>query len=53
MRLSFIHFILIFFTQLFISEDINAESAHEYVDRIHGNIIQVIKEKQPVFETLI
>lgn len=51
MRLSFIHFILIFFVQLFIPANINAESAHEYVDRIHGNIIQVIREKQPVFET--
>ena len=50
MRLSFIHFILIYFVLLFIPSNINAESAHEYVDRIHGNIIQVIKERQPVFE---
>ena len=51
MRLSFIHFIPIFFVLLFIPANINAESPHEYVDRIHGNVIQIIKEKRTVFET--
>jgi len=50
-RLSFIHFIPIFFVLLFIPANINAESPHEYVDRIHGNVIQIIKEKRTVFET--
>ncbi len=51
MRLSFIHFIPIFFVLLFIPANINAENPHEYVDRIHGNVIQVIKEKRTIFGT--
>ena len=50
MRLSFIQFSLTFFLLLNSSEILIAESPHEYVEKVHGEIVEVVKNKQKIFD---
>ena len=50
MRPSFLSFSLIFFLYFSFVTTIFAETPHEYVQKIHNEIIEVVKEKQNIFE---
>ena len=50
MRPSFLSFSLIFFLYFSYVTTIFAETPHEYVQKIHNEIIEVVKEKQNIFE---
>ena len=50
MRPLFSSFSLLFFSSLFFFNQVFAESSSEYVEKIHGDIILVVREKQGIYE---
>ena len=50
MRPLFSSFSLLFFSSLFFFNQVFAESSSEYVEKINGDIILVVREKQGIYE---
>ena len=50
MRPLFPTFSLLFFSSLFFFNQVFAESSSEYVEKIHGDIVLVVREKQGIYE---
>ncbi len=50
MKATLIKFIFIILFQFMLFSELQAESAHEYVTKIHDNIIEVIKSEQKTFD---
>ena len=50
MRPLFSSFSLLFFSSLFFFNQVFAESSSEYVEKIHDDIVLVVREKQGIYE---
>ena len=50
MRPLFSSFSLLFFSSLFFFNQVFAESSSEYVEKIHEDIVLVVREKQGIYE---
>jgi len=50
MRPLFSSFSLLFFSSLFFFNQVFAESSSEYVEKIHENIVLVVRAKQDIYE---
>ena len=50
MRPLFSSFSLLFFSSLFFFNQVFAESSSEYVEKTHGDIVLVVREKQGIYE---
>ncbi len=50
MKATLIKYIFIILFQFIFFSELQAESAHEYVEKVHDNIIEVIKSEQKTFD---
>ena len=50
MKATLIKFIFIILFQFMLFSELQAESAHKYVEKVHDNIIEVIKSEQETFD---
>ena len=50
MKATLIKYIFIILFQFIFFSELQAESAHEYVEKVHDNIIEVIKSEQETFD---